>query len=74
MEAGCGEHVLLVDGGEVLPVHVDVFSHQAQPAGLLEGLQSGLVARALHVMVVAILEAPQRPSKTCVDSFSLYLK
>ena len=41
---------------------------------MLEGLQSGLVARALHVMVVAILEAPHRPSEAGVDSFSLYLK
>lgn len=81
MEAGCGEHVLLVDGGEVLPVHVDVFSllmcfpikRNLQDCwrGCSQGRSPGL---SMVAMVVTILEAPHRLSEAGVDSFSLYLK
>ena len=39
MDAGCTEHVLLVDGGEVLPLHFGVFFHQARPAVVGGGVE-----------------------------------
>ena len=43
MEAGCEKYVLLVDGGEVLPVRVGVFFHQAQYAALVGRVEVGVV-------------------------------
>ena len=43
VEAGCEEYVLLVDGGEVLPVRVGVFFHQAQYAALVGRVEVGVV-------------------------------
>ena len=76
MEAGCEELVPLVDGGELRLAHDGELFHEAEPAAVGGGVVVGVGGQGppLDVeRVVAILEAPHRPSEAGVDSFS-YLK
>ena len=72
MEAGCEELVPLVDGGEFRLAHDGKFLHEAEPAAVGGGVVVGVGCQHLTrdvEVVVAILEAPDMASQTCVDPF-----
>ena len=72
MLARCEELIPLVDGGDVRSVHDGVLLHQAQPAAVGGGVVVGVGCQHLPrdvEVVVAILEAPDMASQTCVDPF-----